>query len=59
MKLFDEGRENAEYRNALNEVANDEVVASLPEPEKLKALECAIYKKLCEYHRLIAFSQIK
>ncbi|KAG4029102.1 hypothetical protein MFRU_017g00390 [Monilinia fructicola] len=46
MKLFDEGRENAEYRNALNEVANDEVVASLPEPEKLKALECAIYKKL-------------
>ncbi|KAA8568847.1 hypothetical protein EYC84_007827 [Monilinia fructicola] len=45
-KLFDQGRENAEYRNASNEVANDEVVTSLAELEKLKVLECAIYKKL-------------
>ncbi|KAB8296784.1 hypothetical protein EYC80_002201 [Monilinia laxa] len=44
--LYDQDRNNDEYKNALDEVENDEVFASLPKLEKPKALECAIYKKL-------------
>lgn len=53
-RLFVEERESAEYSRALKEAqkeaSNFEVVASLPKLEKLKAIESAVYKKLCKYN---------
>ena len=54
-RLFVEDRQSAEYSRALKEAQNEasrfEAVATLSKLEKLKAIESAVYQKLCKYNK--------